>query len=410
MNRQCLKSFIIVCLILTLAACGQKPTPTSTPTETATPIPSSTPTLTFTATPLPTETLTPTPPPTETPLPTATATPEPTATATETPRPTATPTPAPGDVMFTTDFADLSDWMDLAWSLEDGNEVSDYTFEARKGGLHLEVPPERAIVYAIYGRDMPKADVQIDVDTVTTGPDRNNIAVACRTNDDGWYHLSIDSSGMWGIYLYSHKEGFRLLRNGGSTAIHMIQRSNHLTAICQGDTLTLYINDVKVGSAKDPTYAEGGIGVSLASLNVGGTGIDFRNLTVRLPDPKNPPGGAVAPTLPAVPTTQGGKYKWPSYPLPGTSMAGTGLQVKTMLFAVVYLAISAPPDCRDYSNVNTEFIQVTQPINLDDQGNLLAGQWVERWTFQLCGTQSVLRITYTADGSGGVNFDVKPWQ
>jgi hypothetical protein len=408
MNSKCINSLVVASLILSLAACGQKPTPTSTPPDppTATVVPSSTATLTFTPTPLPTET--PTPPPTETPLPTFTPTLEPSPTATDTPEPTATPTLAPGDVMFEPDFDDLSDWMDVAWGLDDGNETSDYTFEARKSSLHMEVPAKRTVVYAIYGKDMPKADVQIDVDTVTTGPDRNNIAIACRTNEDGWYHLSIDSSGLWGIYIYTHKAGFRLLRNGGSTAIHMIQRSNHLTAVCQGDTLTLYINDVKVGSAKDPTYPEGGIGVSLASLTVGGTGIDFRNLKVKLPDPKNPAGGAVAPTVPPAPTTQGGKTKYPAVPLPGSSMAGLGLQDRALFSAMLYVILAAP-DCQDYSNVNTEFIQVTQPVNVDDQGQLMAGQWVERWTFQICGTQVVLRVTFTADGTGGANYDVKPW-
>jgi hypothetical protein len=408
MNHKHIQTLLIVSLILSLAACGQKPTPTSTPPDppTATVAPSAITTLAPTPTPVPTETMTPTPPPTETPLPTSTPTLEPTAT--DTPQPTATPTLAPGDVMFAPDFGDLSDWMDFAWSLDTGEDTSDYTFEARKSSLHLEVSPDRTIVYALYGHDMPKADVQIDVDTVTTGPDRNNIAVACRTSKDGWYHLSIDSSGLWGIYIYTHKEGFRLLRNGGSTAIHMIQRANHLTAVCQGDTLSLYINDVKVGTAKDPTYAEGGVGLSLASLTMGGTGIDFKNLTVKLPDPKNPPGGAVAPTVAPVPTTQGGKTKYFTYPLPGTSVASPALQARTMLIAALDIIV-AVPDCQDYSNVNTEFIQVTQPVTVNDQNQVMAGQWVERWTFQACGAQSVQRITYTADGTGGVNFDVKPW-
>jgi len=44
-----------------------------------------------------------------------------------------------------------------------------------------------------------------------------------------------------------------------------------------------------------------------------------------------------------------------------------------------------------------------------DQGQLLSGQWVEKWTFQACGVQKVERITFTADGNGGANYDVKPW-
>jgi hypothetical protein len=310
--------------------------------------------------------------------------------------------------MFAADFDDLSDWMDFAFNHRTNVKTTNYTVESQKGNLHMEVPEKYTIVYAIYGKDMPFADVQIDVDTETTGPDLNNIAMVCRANDEGWYHLSIASSGLWYIYRYETKNGYTLLRNGGSTAIHMIQRNNHLTALCKGDTLALYVNDVKVGSVQDNAYTDGRVGIAVATMDAGGTGIRFKNLKVRLPDPANPPGGKVAPTLAAAPTQQAAKHKYPTYPLPGTSMAGPGLQSKTMFTAMLYVIV-ANPDCPDYSNVNTEFIQVTQPVAFDEQDNLVAGQWIERWTFQFCGAQVVERITYTADGTGNINFDVKTW-
>ncbi len=312
--------------------------------------------------------------------------------------------------MFEPDFDDMSDWMDLGFSFDTWAETSNYTVEPKNKGLYMEVPEEYTSVYAIYANDMPKADVQIDVDTDTTGPDRNNISLLCRATDEGWYELSVDSSGLWAIYRYQYKGGYTLLRDGGSTAIHMIQRQNHITALCRGDTFTLFVNDVKVGSGKDTKFPDGRVGVGVATFRYGGTGIQFKNLTVRLPDPDNLPGGAVAPTVEPVPTKQGAKYKWPAPPLPGTSWAGAGMQSKALIMIVPALIVNAPAGCQDFSSVNTAFLQENQPVTVDEQNNLTGGEWVEQWTFSYCGAQSVYQVTFSANGSGPVNVSVRAMQ
>jgi len=416
MNSRLVKSLVVVCLVLSLAACGQKPPPVSAPTEAPTLDPP-TATLPPTPTPLPTET--PTPPPTETPLPTETPKPtltptlEPSPTATNTPKPTATPTLAPGDVMYAADFKDMGDWMDFGFSFDTGEDTSNYTVESKKDSLYMEVPEEYTSVYAVYAKDMPKADVQLDVDTDTTGPARNNISLLCRFTDVGWYELSVDSSGMWAIYRYDKKGGYFLLKDGGSTAIHMIQRQNHLTALCQGDTFTLFVNGVKVGTAKDQRFSEGRIGVGVATFQYGGTGITFKNLTARLPDPEHLPGGAVAPTLAAAPpknsTGSASNFVYPVPPLPGTSWAGPAMQRDVLHSMMIFVMLNAPADCQQFYVSNTEFIQETQKVQVDEQNRPIAGQWVERWTFSHCGTQVVYRVTYTAEGDG-IHFVEEVWR
>ena len=416
MNTKYSQSLIAVLLGLSMAACSARPAPTSTPVPTETLAPPPTATLTFTPTFTPLPTKTPTPPPTATPLPpTSTPTPEPSATPTNTPLPTATPTLAPGDVMFEPDFDDMSDWMDLGFSFDTWVKTSNYTVEPKNEGLYMEVPEKFTSVYAIYANDMPKADVQIDVDTDTTGPDRNNISLLCRATDDGWYELSVDSSGLWAIYRYEYKGGYTLLRDGGSTAIHMIQRQNHITALCHSDTFTLYVNDVKVGAGKDTKFSEGRVGVGVATFKYGGTGIHFKNLTVRLPDPDHLPGGTVAPTLAAVPSKaapaqEASNFIWPEPPLPGASWAGPILQHDTLRLLMLWVAMNAPTDCQAFYVTNTEFIQETQPVQVDEQNKVIAGEWVERWTFSHCGTQAAYRITYTSEGPDRIHINTEPWK
>ncbi len=322
--------------------------------------------------------------------------------------------------MFEPDFDDMSDWMDLGFSFDTWVETSNYTVEPKNDGLYMEVPEKYTSVYAIYANDMPKADVQIDVDTDTSGPDRNNISLLCRATDEGWYELSVDSSGLWAIYRYQYKGGYTLLRDGGSTAIHMIQRQNHITALCRGDTFTLFVNDVKVGSGKDTKFIEGRVGVGVATFKYGGTGIQFKNLTVRLPDPDHLPGGAVAPTVAPVATknassggetaSSGEDFIWPQPPLAGTSWAGQVLQQDTLRILMIFVFMNAPDNCQAFYVTNTEFIQETQPVQVDEQNRVTAGQWVERWTFSHCGTQSAYRITYTSETPERIHINTEVWQ
>ncbi len=154
-------------------------------------------------------------------------------------------------------------------------------------------------VYALYEASIGQPNVQIDVDVETVaGPNDNNISVICRSNDKGWYELSLHSGGLWFIYKYEYANGFTQLTKGGSTAINMQKAKNHMTVVCQGERLALYINDVEIGSAKDTQFIKGSIGVSVSTFNISGAGVEFENLKIAVPDPANLPGGAIAPSLP----------------------------------------------------------------------------------------------------------------
>ena len=114
------------------------------------------------------------------------------------------------------------------------------------------------------------------------GPNRNNISLVCRATGDGWYEFSMNSGGFWFIWRYDD-DGFASLEEGGSTAINLQKSKNHLTAVCQGDTLTLYVNDEEVGSTSDGKFTEGQVGVSVTTFNIQGAGVEFDNVIVSIP-------------------------------------------------------------------------------------------------------------------------------
>lgn len=213
------------------------------------------------------------PEPTQPPKPTKT--PEVKVTA----EPTASPPPVSGDVVYFTDFDDLSDWSNIL-ALP---ETDQYIAEINRGKLYIQVDVRDTTVYAFYDTAFDQSDVQIDaaVETVA-GPNRNNISLVCRATDDGWYEFSMNSGGLWVIWRYDDN-GFKSLKEGASTAINLQKAVNHLTAVCEGETLTLIVNDQEVGSVTDDTFVSGQVGVSVSTFDIKGAGVEFDALAVSIP-------------------------------------------------------------------------------------------------------------------------------
>ena len=389
--------FMLVSLGLWVLAACSPAAPVVLPTEIpSVVVPSDTPEPT--ATKPPTATQTPTPlPPTETPTPVP---------PTNTPRPTATATPGPGDVVYAPMFeTDWRRWEQIYFGSEDFIVEPDNEF------LNFNIDGEDTWVYTVYTGAFDHADVQLDVDvTVVSGPNRNNLSIVCRYSDLGWYEFNILSGGLWTIYKYDDTNGYRELASGGSTAINMGQEENHLTAECIGDTLTFYINDVKVGSAKDAAYLDGTFGMSASTFNIGKLNVRFRDFTVRLANPEAELGAAVAPTVPPGFGSGGGDDNpWVNFfvvPLPGESLANEVLQFTTLINVGLLAGSGIPDTCQDIRVTNTAVTQIVKPFVFNAESLLIDGEWLEQWTLSACGAVSNYQIRFTADGTGSITNNV----
>ncbi len=212
----------------------------------------------------------------------------------------------PGDVILETDFASLEGWTPLAFAFDTFKRTEDFTAETGANGLYVEIPQKNTSVYAFHDGYPGQSDVQIDLDVETVaGPNRNNISLVCRSTPRGWYEFAMHSGGLWAVYRYEYGKDYALLDSGASTAIHLQKAKNHLTVTCLGDELSFYVNDVKLTSVKDALFVDGSVGVSVSTFDISGAGVEFESLAVTVPDPANPPGGAVAPT-PAPASSAGG--------------------------------------------------------------------------------------------------------
>jgi S1-C subfamily serine protease len=178
---------------------------------------------------------------------------------------------ASGEFYFSTDFDDHENWYTFAVP---DSDTYDATLD--RSTLFMEVNSTNSTVYALYDMDLVPSNVRVDaaVETVS-GPNRNNISLICRANTDGWYEFSMNSGGYWYIWKYENNN-YDLLNQGASRAINLQRAKNELTATCIGTELTFYVNNSKMGSARDNRFKGGGqVGVSVSTFDIPGAGVEF---------------------------------------------------------------------------------------------------------------------------------------
>ena len=203
------------------------------------------------------------PPPTDTP-------PQPTAVSD-----TATPEPKR---FFREEFENgKEDW---SYFLTNGDE-SDLNFYAENGMLVFDISGTNVFSYAVYEPEVYD-DVRIKVSVANRGDNTNNVSLLCRYDPQkGWYEANIFNSGLYDILFGGWQGGqssavYAELYSGGSNAIHTGMTTNTYTLICEGNRISLYINDRMVRSVgSEFGLQRGQIGIGASSFQRYPVSLDF---------------------------------------------------------------------------------------------------------------------------------------
>ena len=204
-------------------------------------------------------------------------------TATPAPIPTAAiPTPVPfTNTLFSDDFTDPSS----GW---DKHHDSDYTFEYKDGHYHVLIN-KRDGGYDIWPDSTNKyKNVSVEADVQqTTGPNDGLIGVVCRAKDDGSvYAFEFDQNGDYGIFKSDSNNNITALDQGTLDPNTVNQNDvNHIEGVCDGDTLTLLLNNQVLLQTQDSSITSGGVGVIVQTGSSGDPGVDvlFSNFVVKGP-------------------------------------------------------------------------------------------------------------------------------
>jgi len=163
-------------------------------------------------------------------------------------------------------------------ALTDGNpqlvqkDFGKMSLGTKDGFLVFDLESQGQWIYTTYdaqGYD----DVRVDVSAENRGTNSNNVSLICRYSpDQGWYEFNIANSGLYNIYYAQVKADntvvYSKLADGGFTKIKAGKDTNQYGIVCQGHTLTLYINGYQVKSFDDNQYGlkKGKVGLSVSSF------------------------------------------------------------------------------------------------------------------------------------------------
>jgi len=155
-----------------------------------------------------------------------------------------------------------------------------------QGGQYLiQIDVPQQFVWAIAGRRYK--DVSIGSQIRSEGITDNHYGLLCRYTEGNFYYFTISTDGYYGIF--RRVGGGELESLSGSAMLRSSQirtdgTANHMLAICEAQTLTLYVNGVLVSQVEDDALSKGDIGMAAGTLNQGGTVVWFDNFKADRPE------------------------------------------------------------------------------------------------------------------------------
>ncbi|HQE93031.1 MAG TPA: hypothetical protein PLH19_09355 [Anaerolineae bacterium] len=192
---------------------------------------------------------------------------------------TLSPTSTPAAVIVKDEFSPPH----AAWARFDTAESAVY---AQEGELYLEDRGKGVAVYAPFaGKTYADVDIAVQVRHVQ-GTVNNWMGVICRQQDkNNYYLLAISADGYSLILLVENGLSVPLAGPQSTAGIRIGKARNNLEARCQGEALTLRVNDALVLTASDSVLQEaGGVALFADAVERGETAVvAFDNFTLSQP-------------------------------------------------------------------------------------------------------------------------------
>jgi len=144
----------------------------------------------------------------------------------------------------------------------------------------LVLAPNR-LAWASAGRTFSNFRLVVET-TQVAGPDDNEYGVLVRMQDpEHFYRFSISGDGYYLVSKYSGGEWEMLSGDwAASDAIYTGNASNRLAVVCQGVTMTFFVNDVELVQVQDNGYSRGDVGLYVGTFFEPEVEVHFDDLSV----------------------------------------------------------------------------------------------------------------------------------
>lgn len=187
-------------------------------------------------------------------------------------------TAAPGSVLYQDDFSrPNSGWGEAEVYLGQAGYFNNaYRFRIDQPNVDFWAHPGQAFSF-----------VRVEVDTVSIpNTPLARMGVICRLVDErNFYFFVVTSDGYYGIGKTQDGQASLLgmEQMARHEAIHADGQVNRLSAACIAELLIFYVNGELVGSALDPDFSRGDVGLLAGSFEQGGVEVLFDNFVVYKP-------------------------------------------------------------------------------------------------------------------------------
>lgn len=180
-----------------------------------------------------------------------------------------------GGIIFEDDFSDASS----------GWEVGDYpggSVGYKSGSYFVTSTGDGTTMWGVAGRTFSDAAITVDATQISAPDnDNNDYGIVCRLqqNADGYY-LLISGDGLYSILLAADDTFTPLVDWTSSNVINQGNRTNTITAVCSGSSMSLYANGELLTSIDDSRFSSGDIALTATSYESDMTEVHFDNLEV----------------------------------------------------------------------------------------------------------------------------------
>jgi hypothetical protein len=183
--------------------------------------------------------------------------------------------------LFQEDFdSQRGEWgSDQGDDFERGYEGGEYFIELRKTNWFAWTYP---------GKQFEDVCVEMDV-YLASGSPGGHFGALCRHVDvDNFYYFGISSDGYYAIFRRADGGDLEVISGEGigmlpSPIIKTGGEVNHVSAVCKGDELSLYVNGELLETVSDDTHTQGDVGLGAGSGPEGGARVRFDDFVVTRP-------------------------------------------------------------------------------------------------------------------------------
>lgn len=196
---------------------------------------------------------------------------------------TSSPTPTEtiqAEALFEDDFSDPFS----TWSTGDDGDAK---LAVEDGAFHIQINIAENLRWTTPSVNFSDVHIEVDAEKLA-GPDLAEYGVICRYNKANdvynFYYLVIAGDTFAGIIKVVNSEQQGISTRGLTfDAIQGGNASNHITAECVGNRLSLSANGIELLTVRDDTFTSGDVGLIAATSEQGGIEVRFDNFIVTAP-------------------------------------------------------------------------------------------------------------------------------